>query len=69
MADKFYPPYIEGVIPAFYGDVLRIPFVMNKTVSPNDIKGYAVIIKSGFDGSLITAEAISTTIIYEDNNK
>lgn len=69
MAYKLYPPYIEGVIPAFYGDVLRIPFVMNKTVSPNDIKGYAVIIKSGFDGSLITTEAISTTTIYEDSNK
>ena len=27
---KLYPPYIEGSIPAFYGNQLVIPYVMNK---------------------------------------
>jgi hypothetical protein len=29
---KLYPPYIEGSIPAFYGEQLTVPYEMNKTV-------------------------------------
>jgi hypothetical protein len=37
--DKFYPPNIEGTIPAFYGTVLTVPFSMNKTVSKSNVYG------------------------------
>jgi hypothetical protein len=30
---KLYPPHINGTIPAFYGNRITVPFVMNKTVS------------------------------------
>lgn len=34
---KFYPPNIEGTIPAFYDNVLKVPFSMNKTVLKNQV--------------------------------
>lgn len=39
---KLYPPYIEGSIPAFYGNQLVIPYVMNKTVGYKDILGFKI---------------------------
>jgi hypothetical protein len=43
MADKLYPPNIEGTIPAFYGSggtaQLIVPFSMNRTVSKSEVKG------------------------------
>ena len=36
---KLYPPYIEGSIPAFYGERLTLPYEMNKTVGYEDIVG------------------------------
>ena len=37
---KLYPPIIEGIIPAFCGSILRVPFTMNKSVSENQAKGF-----------------------------
>jgi hypothetical protein len=42
MADKLYPPNIEGTIPAFYGKgtaTLTVPFSMNRTVSKSEVWG------------------------------
>jgi hypothetical protein len=50
---KLYPPSIEGVIPAFHEEGLVIPFVMNKTVSRNQVKGFAIKIKSIHNNSII----------------
>ena len=43
---KLYPPYIEGSIPAFYGNVITIPYVMNKTVGYKDISGFVLKINN-----------------------
>lgn len=43
---KLYPPQIEGTIPAFYGDKIVVPYSMNKTVSPKEVGGFALKIKT-----------------------
>ena len=46
---KLYPPSIEGKIPAFTGNILKVPFNMNKAVIKDDIrteKGMSLIIKT-----------------------
>lgn len=55
-----YPPQIESTIPAFCKDKkFVIPFIMNKTVSWNDIQGFVIKIKNIQNNNLITtAEAI-----------
>ncbi|MDD7754108.1 MAG: hypothetical protein PUJ51_06325 [Clostridiales bacterium] len=45
---KLYPPEIEGVIPAFCGTALVVPFSMNKTVSKSEISGMIIKIKTVF---------------------
>ena len=50
-----YPPQIEETIPALQrGKDLIIPFVMNKTVSWNEIKGFAIKIKNIQNNEVIT---------------
>ena len=59
-----YPPQIEGTIPALQrGKDLIIPFVMNKTVSWNEIKGLAVKIKN-----IQNNEVITTAKTYNNTN-
>ena len=43
---KLYPPQIEGVIPAFTGTRIRVPFYMNKTVGWNEISGLQLKVKN-----------------------
>ena len=43
---KLYPPYIEGTIPAFYGNTLIVPFTMNQAVSLNSIEGIRLKLKT-----------------------
>lgn len=55
---KFYPPYIEGTIPAFCknkeGDIiLKVPFTMNKTVGTNSVWGFALRMKTIQSNQLI----------------
>lgn len=59
-----YPPQIEGTIPALQrGKDLIIPFVMNKTVGWNEIKGFAVKIKN-----IQNNEVITTAKTYNNTN-
>lgn len=59
-----YPPQIEGTIPALQrGKDLVIPFVMNKTVGWNEIKGFAVKIKN-----IQNNEVIATAKTYNNTN-
>ena len=44
--NKLYPPYIEGVIPSFFGDTISVPYSMNRAVSAKDVRGYSLKIKS-----------------------
>jgi hypothetical protein len=50
MAIKLFPPYIEGTLPAFYQSngttKIVVPFVMNRGVRFDDIKGLMMKIKS-----------------------
>lgn len=41
-----YPPYIEGTIPAFVGNTIEVPYMMNKTVGYGDIKGFRLKVKN-----------------------
>ena len=50
---KLYPPMIDGVLPAFYGSTMTIPFQMNLAVGKNDISGFQVKIKTVQSSSLI----------------
>lgn len=50
---KFYPPSIEGTLPAFTNSSITIPFIMNKTVSWNTIKGFVLKVKNITNNSLI----------------
>ena len=43
---KLYPPYLEGTIPAFYGNSITVPFSMNRAVGKNEIRGFSLLIKS-----------------------
>ena len=43
---KLYPPIIEGTLPAFCDSIIKVPFTMNKSVSKNSVKGFALKIKT-----------------------
>lgn len=43
---KLYPPSIEGKLPAFAGETLKIPITMNRAVSLNQVSGMRVMIKT-----------------------
>lgn len=43
---KLYPPSIEGKLPAFAGDTLKIPVTMNRAVSINQVSGMRAMIKT-----------------------
>lgn len=61
MSDKFYPPQIEGTLPAFYGErkagkmvySITIPFGMNKTVSISLVEQMAIRIKTVQSNQLV----------------
>jgi hypothetical protein len=43
---KLYPPVIEGVLPAFCGSAIQIPFTMNKSVNEFEVAKFALKIKT-----------------------
>ena len=53
MAQIPYPPQIEGVIPAFYGTLLNIPYTDNLAVGKNEYNGFNLRLKNAYDGSII----------------
>lgn len=79
---KLYPPVINNKIPAFYGNLITIPFELNKSVSINDIDGAELLVKSVENNSsvatisiagnsqfldMVKAQAISFTFDLESN--
>ncbi len=52
---KLYPPEIEGIIPAFCGTVLTVPFSMNKTVSKSEVSGMILKIKTVYSNQYLGA--------------
>lgn len=63
---KLYSPYLEGTIPAFYGDSITVPFAMNRAVGKNEVKGFSLLIKSIQTGQQIV---VLTTAINFDLDK
>lgn len=55
-----YPPYIEGTLPAFVGNTIEVPYMMNKTVGYGDIEGFKLKIKS-----IQTNKTLATLTSYE----
>jgi hypothetical protein len=43
---KLYPPSIEGKLPAFAGESLKIPITMNRTVNINQVGSMRAMIKT-----------------------
>ena len=66
--NKLYPPQIEGTLPAFcYNEDMVIPFIMNKTVGWNEIKGFALKIKNIQNNTTITT--LVTNNIFSFNKE
>ena len=55
MSKKLFPPYIEGILPAFtFSDnTISIPFSHNPTVNEADVLGYSLQIKSISTGDIL----------------
>lgn len=71
---KLFPPLIEGVIPAFYSDYdangkgmvkITIPFSMNRAVSPIQIGGFALKIKTVQSSSYLFTAQVKDAAYYE----
>lgn len=43
---KLYPPTISGIIPAFCGGTLTVPFSMNKAVGRSEVGGFSLKVKT-----------------------
>lgn len=43
---KLYPPSIEGKLPAFAGDTLKIPLTMNRAVNMSEVSGMRAMVKT-----------------------
>ena len=58
VTEKLYPPVMGSSIPAFYDEngtaVIAVPFAMNRAVSRNSIKGFALKIKTVQSNTYIT---------------
>lgn len=63
---KLYPPSIEGKLPAFTGSSLKIPFNMNKTVSPNEVFGMVAMIKTAQNGVILGDGGIKGKMIRDE---
>ena len=49
-----YPPYIDGILPAFVEDgEIRIPYQMNPGVNFNEVKGFSLRIKNQNSQSIL----------------
>ena len=65
---KLYPPVIEGTIPAFYGTVLTVPFVMNKSVSASEFSGFSLKMKTIISGDNPLGSIVKSTNYNFDTN-
>lgn len=61
---KLYPPSIEGTLPASYNGRLVVPYIMNKSVSYDEISKFQIKINTVYNNALIGT--LSTTL-YDDN--
>ena len=50
---KLYPPIISGVLPAFYGRRLTIPFSISKMTNKNDIDKIYLKVKTFYGNTFL----------------
>ena len=62
---QLYPPYIEGTLPAFHGDTIKVPFEMNPAVSWSEVAGFVLKVKNIYTNEEIGILDIS----LDDTNK
>ena len=70
---QLYPPIISGTLPAFYLDnsnldrtiKITVPFTMNRAVSPKQIKGFALKIKTVQNSNYLYTALTYDTINYK----
>lgn len=69
---KLFPPLIDGVIPAFYKDGnkihITIPFSLNRTVSPTQIQGIIMKIKTTQSSTYLFTVEQRNTLYYQLDN-
>lgn len=61
-----YPPYIEGIIPAFSGDIIKIPYEMNAAVGRGEYSGFNLRIKDPYTNSEIKT---TSNLIMPENEE
>lgn len=59
---KLYPPHIEGKLPACAGSALLVPFLMNKSVSENQVGGMVALIKTISTGRIVATLTQGTLV-------
>lgn len=68
---KLFPPTIEGIIPAFYSENgtinIIVPFSMNRAVSPIQVEGFAIKIKTVQSSSYLAEKEIFEGFDLEGN--
>lgn len=66
---KLFPPLIEGAIPAFYNDngtvLLTVPFSMNRAVSPAEVGGLVLKIKTVQSSTYLFSKTVENINDYE----
>lgn len=63
---KLYPPSIEGKLPAFAGDTLKVPLTMNRAVNMSEVSGMRVMIKTVQTATL--KATLDGALSYEETN-
>ena len=64
---KLQPPIIEGILPAFYGNLLTVPFQMNRAVSRSEVKGFSLKIKTVQNSRLIYSSGAQSLADQDDD--
>ena len=62
---KLYPPSIEGKLPAFAGDSLKIPLTMNRAVSMIQVTGMRALVKTVQTGTI--KATLEGSLSFEQN--
>lgn len=69
---KLFPPILEGTIPAFYSEngivKITIPFSMNRAVSPVQVKGLVLKIKTVQSSSYLYTAQINNELYFDLEN-
>lgn len=60
---KLYPPNVLGTTPAFYGNTIKVPYSMNRSVGYSQIKGFSLKVKT-ISGKEI--HSVQSGVYYEN---